>query len=48
MFPTQPRRWPQTLAAIVALIWLFNNPAQAAEFVNKAVAALTTFANGLG
>lgn len=48
MFPSQPKKWPQILAGLVAAIWIFNNPTQAAEFVNQAVDAITKFANALG
>ncbi|MBA9003461.1 hypothetical protein [Thermomonospora cellulosilytica] len=47
MFP-QPKKYGQMIAGVVAAIYVFNNPAQAAEFVNKAVAAISTFAGALG
>jgi hypothetical protein len=45
---TQPRKWPTYLAAIVLAIYVFSNPAKAADLVNSAADAIVTFATGLG
>lgn len=48
MFPQPKGKVGQTLIGLIVAIYVFNNPAQAAEFVNKAVAAISTFAGALG
>ncbi|WP_165975764.1 hypothetical protein [Actinomadura rubrisoli] len=46
--PTQPKKiWP-TLASVVLVVFAFNNPEKAAQFVNQAVSAIERFANALG
>ncbi|WP_289007943.1 hypothetical protein [uncultured Thermomonospora sp.] len=48
MFPQPKGKVGQILVGLIAAIYVFNNPVQAAEFVNQAVAAIGTFAGALG
>jgi len=48
MFPQPKGKAGQTLIGLLIAIYVFNNPAQAAAFVNKAIDAIGTFAGSLG
>ncbi|MBA9002063.1 MULTISPECIES: hypothetical protein [Thermomonospora] len=48
MFPQPKGKVGQTLIGLVIAIYVFNNPAQAAELVNQAIDAIATFAGALG
>lgn len=47
MFP-QPKKYGPTIFGVVALVFAFNNPEKAAQFINQAFEAIERFANALG
>ncbi|MEV4251530.1 hypothetical protein AB0J52_00010 [Spirillospora sp. NPDC049652] len=47
MIPSQPKKWPQALAGLAALLYVWNNPEGAAALVKHGMSALMKFAGGL-
>jgi hypothetical protein len=48
MFPQQTSKIPQYLVGAVILLFVWNDPAKAAQMVNHAIHVIETLANNIG
>lgn len=48
MFPNQTSKLPQIIVGAVIVLFIWNNPAKAAQMVNHAVQVIQTLANHIG